>query len=280
MSLSGLLTIVIPTKNEERNLARCLESIPDGIETHVVDSCSTDRTRELARDAGAHVTSFDWNGRFPKKRNWFLEQGLVRTPWVLFLDADERLTVDFVAELEATLPDSKHVGYWIRYSDRFMGVPLNHGIPMRKLALFKPTSGRYERIDDARWTQLDMEVHEHPVLDGSVGELKQRVLHFDENPLEKWIARHNDYSTWEARRFVSGEVSAKTLRQRIKYRALTSRTFPAAYFCAQYFAYAGFLDGRAGLKFAAAKAIYFATVRQKIEELRRAEGRRTKSKLP
>ncbi|MEO0812853.1 MAG: glycosyltransferase family 2 protein, partial [Myxococcota bacterium] len=90
-----------------------------------------------------------------------------------------------------------------------------------------------------------------------------------ENPLEKWIARHNAYSTWEAQRVVSDEATGKTLRQRLKYRALESRLFPAAYFSAQYFVFGGFLDGTTGLKFAAAKALYFATVRQKIREMQR-----------
>lgn len=269
MTLSELLTVVVPTKNEERNVALCLGSIPDGIEVHVVDSASTDRTEEIAEEAGAQVTRFEWNGQFPKKRNWFLEQGQVRTPWVLFLDADERLTPEFIAELEETLPQTTKIGFWIRYFDRFMGQPLSHGIPMRKLALFRPDAGRYERIDDERWTHLDMEVHEHPVLDGEVGEIRTKILHHDENPLEKWIARHNDYSTWEARRIVSEGARGRTLRQRIKYRTVQSQFFPVAYFAAQYFAYGGFLDGAAGLKFAAAKALYFATVRQKVAELRR-----------
>lgn len=269
MALSELLTVVVPTKNEERNVALCLRSIPGGVAAHIVDSESTDRTRDLAEESGATVTVFNWNGRFPKKRNWFLDQGKIRTPWVLFLDADERLTPEFVQELEATLPDTDKVGFWIRYADRFMGQPLSHGIPMRKLALFRPDAGRYERIDDERWTHLDMEVHEHPVLDGELGEIRSKILHYDENPLEKWIARHNDYSTWEARRIVSEGAKGRTLRQRIKYRTVQSRLFPFAYFAAQYVAYGGFLDGAAGWKFATAKALYFEAVRQKVSELKR-----------
>jgi len=269
MKLSEFLTVVVPTKNEARNVVACLQSIPAGIRTWVVDSRSTDETASLAALHGAEVIEFNWNGRFPKKRNWFLEQGRVNTPWVLFLDADERLTSSFVEELERTLPSTQMSGFWIRYSDRFMGQPLSHGIPMRKLALFRPDAGRYEQIADERWTHLDMEIHEHPVLDGEVDEIRAKVLHHDENPLDKWIARHNDYSTWEARRISAGGAEGRTFRQRIKYMAVRSPFFPAAYFAAQYFAYRGFLDGSAGLKFATAKALYFAAVREKVAELDR-----------
>ncbi|MEO1481523.1 MAG: glycosyltransferase family 2 protein [Myxococcota bacterium] len=268
MQLTDFLTIVIPTKNERRNIDLCLDSIPPGLEVHVVDSSSSDGTAEIAGARGAVVHNFSWNGRYPKKRNWFLEQRGVRTKWVLFLDADERLTPAFVQELEGLLPQTQHVGFWVRYSDHFMGKPLNWGIPMKKLSLFRVDAGRYERIDDNSQTGLDMEIHEHPVLRGSVGRIGQKIQHVDENPLEKWIARHNAYSTWEANRVVTERVSGNTVRQRIKYLSLASPLFPAVYFSTQFVIYGGFLDGVTGLRFASAKALYFATVRQKIIEMR------------
>ena len=90
------VTVVIPVRNEERNLPGCLRALgKDFSEIVVVDSGSTDRTREIAEDGGAVVLDFNWDGKFPKKRNWALRHHEFQTPWVLFLDADEQVTPDF-----------------------------------------------------------------------------------------------------------------------------------------------------------------------------------------
>lgn len=88
------LTIAIPVRNEERNLAICLPAISNDFARQVVviDSCSTDATAAVARAHGAELIPFTWNGHFPKKRNWFLRHHRPNTEWVLFLDADEILT--------------------------------------------------------------------------------------------------------------------------------------------------------------------------------------------
>ena len=91
------LTIVVPVKNEAANLPACLASLPSGVPVIVVDSASTDGTVAIARAAGAEVLNFAWLGGFPKKRNWVLQTWRFQTPWVLFLDADERLTPGFRA---------------------------------------------------------------------------------------------------------------------------------------------------------------------------------------
>ena len=85
------ITVVIPVRNEEKNLPSCLKALgSDFTEIVVVDSVSSDRTREIASAAGAVVLDFVWDGKFPKKRNWALRNYRFKTPWVLFLDADER----------------------------------------------------------------------------------------------------------------------------------------------------------------------------------------------
>jgi glycosyltransferase involved in cell wall biosynthesis len=83
------LTIAIPVRNEERNLPDCLRAIGLGlaIKVVVIDSGSTDKTVEIAHSLGAEVLNFEWNGRFPKKRNWFLRNYAFTTKWVFFLDA-------------------------------------------------------------------------------------------------------------------------------------------------------------------------------------------------
>ena len=92
--LNSLLSIVIPVKNEERNLAECLENIKAFENVIIVDSGSTDRTLEIAKEFGREVVQFEWNGQFPKKRNWVLRNYQFKTRWVMFLDADERIRKD------------------------------------------------------------------------------------------------------------------------------------------------------------------------------------------
>ena len=276
MNAPGALsvTVVIPVKNEASNLPTCLASIPPGLRVLVVDSGSSDDTAAIASIAGATVLQFRWPGGYPKKRNWVLETYPFETPWVLFLDADERMTEAFVGKLEDALNRTDVVGYWLNYHNHFMGKALRHGDPQRKLALFRVGAGLFERIDDAGWSDLDMEVHEHPILDGSIAEIAATMDHLDYRGLHKHIARHNDYSSWEARRCLAlaRDPSAWTRlipRQRAKYRNLAHWWYAPAYFVFTYIVRLGFLDGRAGLGFAWMKFVYLTEVRLKIIELSR-----------
>jgi glycosyltransferase involved in cell wall biosynthesis len=273
------LTLVIPVKNEARNLPACLASVAGMARVLVVDSGSTDDTVAIAKRAGAEVISFQWPGGYPKKRNWALETQSFETDWVLFLDADERLTPAFRAALPEALRRKAAVGYWLNYHNHFMGRILRHGVPQRKLALFRVGAGRYERIDDPGWSALDMEVHEHPILDGPVGEIAAPIEHEDFRDLHHFIARHNEYSSWEARRYIAltgdrAAWAALTRRQRAKYVGLARWWFAPAYFLFTYILRGGCFDGREGLAYALFKATYFNDVRLKIEELNRSDAKR------
>ena len=266
------ITVCIPVRNEERNLPRCLEALGAFQDILVVDSGSTDATAAIARSHGARVAQFSWDGRFPKKRNWVLRQNLVRHPWVLFLDADEIITPSVVDELRQTLPATRHSGFWLSFTNWFMGRPLRHGDVMRKLALFRVGAGEYERFPEDSWSTLDMEVHEHPVLSGSIGEISSRLEHHDHRDLHAYIARHNEYSTWEARRHewlhqADPEAwSSLNARQQFKYRHLNAFWLPWVYWAASLFFKRGFLDGSAGWRLAGMKRRYFQEIRLKILE--------------
>lgn len=266
-----LVTVVVPVKNEEKNLPACLAKLRSFAEVLIVDSSSTDRTREISESAGAKVINFVWQGGFPKKRNWVLLNYKFKTPWVLFLDADEHLTDAFLDEISTRISKNGYVGYWLNYRNHFLGRVLKYGVPQRKLALFRVGAGLYERIDDARWSDLDMEVHEHPVLKGSIGQITEPIDHLDYRGLHHFIDRHNSYSTWEANRFrqlsaTSKEGQQLTQRQMAKYRFIKRWWFPIAYFLMTYIVRGGFMDGRAGLVYAAFKACYFFDIREKILE--------------
>ncbi len=131
------VSAVIATKNEEANIQRCLGSLQDFGEVVVVDSNSEDATCALARQAGAIVHHFTWNRRYPKKRQWILENIPLAYDWAFFIDADEVMTEDLTEEMRvlfsAGAPDC--AGYFIRGLYVWNGRILKHGAQNNKLAL-------------------------------------------------------------------------------------------------------------------------------------------------
>jgi glycosyltransferase involved in cell wall biosynthesis len=285
----GSVTVVFPVRDEADNLRRAIPLVQKLGPVVVVDSASTDATCAVAQQFGAEVLQFAWDGHFPKKRNWVLRNYAFTTNWVLFLDADEFISPEFVREVQAALQATAHVGFCLNFENYFMGKRLRYGDPMRKLALFRVGAGEYERIDEDSWSHLDMEVHEHPVLNGSIGQIKCPIEHNDFRGLKHYIAKHNEYSSWEAARYLrlSGRVPRSrattrpdsavlksgpsdewcqlTERQKKKYRHVCKWWFAPAYFLATYILKKGFLDGAVGFHFALMKAIYFYQIRIKIK---------------
>jgi glycosyltransferase involved in cell wall biosynthesis len=268
------VTVAIPILNEAQNLESCLPLLRRFERVVVIDSGSNDASLQICRDYGVEVINFRWNGEFPKKRNWFLRNHRIDTPWVLFLDADERISDAFCDELASKLSNSAHAGYWIQYVTWFLGCPLLHGDVNRKLALIRVGAGEFEHVPESHWTPFDMELHEHPVLAGSVGAIRTCVDHFDDRGFGLWLRKHNEYSTWEARRCSAlatssdGAFQQLNRRQIRKYRSLGKFWLPWVYFIYAYVYRGGFRDGYAGFAFAVAKAFYFWTISVKIRELK------------
>jgi hypothetical protein len=270
------VTVVVPVRGDDQLLGRCLVRLGRFARRVVVGSGDTAESRLIAGGHGGEFVHFVWNGQFPKKRNWFLRTHKPSTPWVLFLDADELVDDAFCDELARVLPTTPHAGFWLTYDNWFMGRRLRHGTPNRKLALFRVGAGEYERIEEDRWSDLDMEIHEHPVLQGSVGEIRARIDHRDDRGLEHWKRRHEAYAAWESKRAIklirSGALPDAG-RQRWKYRLIARRWLPIAFFLDNYVRRLGFLDGWPGLCHAWLKARYFADVGRRIRaELRRPSG--------
>ena len=99
------VSVLIPTKDEELNLPACLESVERAGEVFVVDSQSQDRSIEIAETYGANVVQFNFNGRWPKKKNWSLENLPFRYEWVLIVDCDERITPELWDEIAIAIQD-------------------------------------------------------------------------------------------------------------------------------------------------------------------------------
>lgn len=272
------LTVMIPVKAPAPGLSSCLEAVSGlGAEdVVVVASGDPGELPYLCRSRGARLLRFDWDGRFPKKRNWFLTRHTPSTKWVLFLDDDEVVGREFCGEVARTLPSTEHAGFWLNYSVHFMGRRLRGGYPLKKLALFRVGSGLYERIEEDHWSHLDMEVHEHPVLAGSTGQIQAVIEHHDDRDITHYVAKHNEYSSWEARRIIAlydnhAERARWTWRQRLKYSLLRSPLAGPAYFFGSYIVMGGWRDGARGLAFAILKAAYFTQVFCKVEEAGAAE---------
>lgn len=267
------LTIAIPVKNEEKNLKGCLDAIGKDLAKYIViiDSGSSDSTISIGENFGAEVITFNWDGKFPKKRNWFLRNFKPTTKWVLFLDADEYLTEPFKSELRDKIETGGCIGYWLHYSIYFLGKKLKGGYPLRKLAIFQVGAGEYERIDEKQWSKLDMEIHEHPLLEGKVGEIKSKIDHLDFRGVSNYVIKHDEYSSWEAARFLKATgdinlVASWTRKQRLKYFLMKTPLIGPAYFLGSFFLLGGFRDGSTGFAFAILKMSYFTQVYCKIQE--------------
>ncbi len=271
------LTIAIPARNEERNLSDCLRAIGHDFARRVVviDSGSTDGTADVARRHGSEVVDFVWDGHFPKKRNWFLRNHSPSTTWILFLDADEFINPNVKVEIASALRESSHQGFLLSYTNYFLGRRLSGGYPLRKLALFRVGEVEYERIEEQNWSQCDMEVHEHPILTGSIGVIRSRIDHRDLRGIDSYMRKHNEYAAWEAHRLFShrhGLSPATTAiswkpHQRLKYRLLVSPWGGLAFFLGSFFLMGAWRDGSTGFAFCLLKAGYFTQIACRLREL-------------
>ena len=264
------VSVLIPTRNEERNIEDTLASVAFFDDVVVLDSFSADRTAELAREAGAIVISrvFD---NFSAQKNWALETHQFKHKWVLLIDADERVDAALAEEIASVVKAQRHSGFFIPRKNYFKGVWLRWAgmYPDYQLRLFRIGMARFE----------DRLVHEHVILNGTAGKLASPLLHSDYKGIERYIDRHNHYSTLEAIEAFkllnprgSGTTQGRALlpsgRRRLKmwsYQYLPMRWLAA--FLYMYFFRLGFLHGRVGLKYCILRAVYELHVDLKLAEL-------------
>jgi glycosyltransferase involved in cell wall biosynthesis len=157
----------------------------------VVDAFSTDKTVVIAQSLGAEVFMHEWTG-YSDQKNWALENLPIQNDWVLFLDADERVSPELAVEIQqVVLQDgSEYVGYYMARRMIFLGRWLKHTwwYPDYNLRLFKRRLGRFE----------NRLVHETVVLNGPVGHLHHDLIHDDQRDIATYVGRLNRYSSLEA----------------------------------------------------------------------------------
>jgi glycosyltransferase involved in cell wall biosynthesis len=277
------VSIIVPVRNEAANLPRCLECVQWAAEIFVVDSHSTDQTAEITEAYGAKVVQFDFNGTWPKKKNWALENLPFKNEWVFILDADEVLPPEAEQVFTVAIADAGEIaGYWINRRFMFMGKWLRHSYyPNWNLRLFRHALGRYEKLTDADTRSGDNEVHEHVIVQGPTGRLRCEMDHYAFPTVEVFVEKHNRYSNWEARvsadRQLSGssaQISSGHVERRRKLKQLSQRLpfRPLLRFLYIYVWQKGFLDGREGYYFARLHALYeFLSVAKTYELTKQSE---------
>jgi glycosyltransferase involved in cell wall biosynthesis len=275
------VSLLVPCKNEEKNIQRCLRSVNWVDEAFVVDSQSTDRTISIAEQESAQVVQFNYRGGWPKKKNWALDNLPFKNEWVLILDADECLPPEAEEEIRKIIEnsDSTHSGYWINRRYFFMGKPLKHAyFPNWNLRLFKHRLGRYEKITGGDTDSGDHEIHEHVVVEGTTGKLKAIMDHHAFPTIESFVEKHNRYSNWEAVVESTSQDKAGSLQHKgVKGKRFLRRVFrtlpfrPTLRFLYVYLWQRGFLDGWPGYVFARLHGQYeFLTV---VKARERSRGR-------
>lgn len=274
------ISVLIATKNEADNLDRCLRAIDAWAdEVIVVDSQSTDGTQEVAQSFGARVTQFRYRGGWPKKRQWALDTQDWGNEWILVLDADEILTEPVKREIEDAISRADCDGFWLRFRIVFLGRQLRFGdTELWKLSLFRRDRGQYEkRLEAQDASMADMEIHEHIVVTGHTEKLTNAIRHENVNSIDRYIAKHNEYSRWEAHVLLYGSTSelppslTGTQAQRRRWLKRFLLPLPGSgllRFLYVYLIRGGFFDGYQGFAYAAFKMVQVFHIKIKMYEER------------
>jgi glycosyltransferase involved in cell wall biosynthesis len=269
-----MISILILTRNEQRDLPDCLSSVSWSDDIHVFDSHSTDNTIEIARAAGAHIHTRTFDD-YATHRNAALTTIPFKHPWVFLLDADERPTPELSREMQQlTLAAPEKIsGFRLRRRDFLFKTWLKH-------AQMSPFYIRLVRPERARYTRAINEVLE---VEGPIAELSYPLDHFPfSKGIARWVEKHNLYSTMEAELIVRNaglqnpslrtalrhpDFHTRRLHQKAIFYRLPGR--PLVKWLYMMFFRLAILDGAAGLTYATLQSFYEYLIVLKTKELRR-----------
>lgn len=229
------ISVVIIAKNEEKNIAACLDSVKWADEIIVVDGFSTDKTADIARARGAKVIEHKFTGAFADDRN--IGMDAATSDWVLQLDADDIATEGFKDKVRKVLDDNKegHVVYKFRRVNFFLGHSMNHG-------------GFHHYIPNLvnrKNVRFEGKVHEIPVYEGSVGTIEADIEHHPFDSISQFIDRQNRYTDIAAGDILNKEGKLPASRIRSEMIGKSFRIFWKSYFRKK-----GYREGFYGLIFA------------------------------
>ena len=256
------IDIMIPTLNEAEHIAETVANARTLGAVYVLDSFSTDGTQQLARDAGAVVVERAFTN-YADQKNWGLDHLPFTGDWIFILDADERITPDLRAKIQAKLARSPKVnGFYINRVVIFMGKPIRHGglYPSWNLRLFRRGTARYE----------ERAVHEHMVCAGETDYMRGEMLHIRRETLSRYLDKHIRYADLESDEWIKWRLGESTmgsptslfkdalaLRQWIRrhvWPKLPGR--PLWRFMYMFFFRFGFMDGLPGWQLARLMSCY------------------------
>jgi glycosyltransferase involved in cell wall biosynthesis len=245
------LSVITITLNEEQNITACLESVRWADEMIVVDSGSKDRTVEFARKLTNNVIPVEWKG-YGATRNIALD--IATGDWILWLDADERVTPELASEIREVLADDDPEcdGYSVARRAYFLDKWIKHcgWYPSRVVRLFRKGKARFS---EAR-------VHEQLLIAGGVGALKNDLLHFTDPNLYHYFAKFNTYTTLAARELQDGGRHFSVADVLLK---------PPFMFLKMYILRFGILDGMHGFLLSLASSAYVFAKYAKLWELQK-----------
>jgi glycosyltransferase involved in cell wall biosynthesis len=278
MNKTPSLTAIILTYNEEIHLQRCLNSIKGVVQdVFIIDSYSTDSTKEIAANNGAHFHENSWVN-YSEQFNWGLNNCPITTEWILRLDADEYLTPELQVEIKDNLSQlsTDISGVEVPLKRVFLNRHMKHGLGViRMLRIFRKDKACME----SRWMDEHIEI-----LEGKVVAFKNSFADDNLNELGWWTAKHNSYSSREVIDLLDVEfnllssnldvkLSDQALQKRklkLKYvkMPLFFRSF--IYFVYRYIFRLGFLDGKEGFLWHFLQGWWYRTlVDSKIYEIKK-----------
>jgi len=249
----GTLSVLIITKDEEKNIQECLESVTWADEIVVVDSGSRDRTVEIAKAYTPKVFSAEWRGYAETKR-WALDK--VTGEWILWLDADERVTPELAREIREAIRNDRGIeGFYIPRKAFFLGRWIRHGgwYPGYVLRLIRREKAHFSHSL----------VHEYLDFQGRAARLHSPLLHHTDPTIEHYFEKFNRYTS----------LAAQELWERGRRFRLVDLIFRPIHMVLKMYVFKrGFLDGFQGFLLAILSGTYVFVKYAKLWELEKRQG--------
>ncbi len=269
-------TVMIMTQNEEQHIEDAILSVQGFDQVIVVDSKSIDQTQSLSLKHGAEVVNFEWNGRYPKKRQWSLENCDIRHDWIIFLDADEHMTEGLMNEIEKLVSKPQedcHSAYYVQGQPIWNGKKLKHGRWHKKIIVFKKGEVLYPDFADILAPDMgEIEGHYQPHVRGSIGTLKRHIVHDCARDIKAWRKKHQGYARWHAwmlKHHGAQKLSenSRGFRKFIKYLFYTLPLNAVVAWVDTIVLKRGFIDGYAGFSYGASRAWYYNEITKQRRQL-------------
>ena len=271
-------SIIIVTKDITKDILPTLEQtlalLSPFNDIWIIHSGEDNGIKHLSKKHNANFMPYTWNGEYPKKRQYCLENVPTQSDWIFFLDADETMSPTLQQEIEKTLtnPSDNTAGYFVKSSYVWNGHSLKYGLKNNKIVLINKKRMKYPVINDLKTKIGEIEGHYQPIPSGltyKIEKLISKTQHFAYVDQKHWGKRHEIYAQWEAFMIKQNTYprDPSFLRETCKrtFRKMPFRAHIA--FLHSYIYKLGILDGKAGLQFAKTRHHYYTMVAKKLRTL-------------